>query len=135
MVVSQQPRIHHVGIVVPDFAQVEGLMQLLGLRQGITEYVARYDADCVFTEGPATMIEFVVPRGGLLTRFNKGMGGIHHIALEIDDIERIPADLAIRDVKFLEERPVDAGSLWINFVSPAYTRGIIVEYVQTKANA
>ena len=29
---------------------------------------------------PDGVIEFVVPRGGVLTKFNKGIGGLHHIA-------------------------------------------------------
>jgi hypothetical protein len=123
-----------VGIIVPDLVQVEALMALLGLRPGMTQYVPRYQADCIFTQGPGAAIEFIVPRGGPLARFNKGMGGIHHIALEVEDLEVVSAELAGHDVKLLEERPVDAGRLWINFLPPAFTRGIIVEYVQTKAN-
>ncbi len=134
LALSQQPRLHHVGIIVPDMHQVEALMSLLGFRPGITQYVPRYQADCIFTKGHGVAIEFIIPRGGPLARFNKGMGGIHHIAVEVDDLDILATDLAREEIKLLEEQPVDAGRLWINFLPPAYSRGIIVEYVQTKTS-
>jgi acyl carrier protein/catechol 2,3-dioxygenase-like lactoylglutathione lyase family enzyme len=131
------PRLHHVGIIVPDSSQVQVLMALLGLRAGERQYVPEYEADCFFTEtgGPGAVIEFIVPTGGKLAKFNKGMGGVHHIALEVDDLEGYSAGLAAEGVSLLEDHPVDAGRLLINFLPPAYTRGIIVEFVQTKSVA
>ncbi len=75
-----------------------------------------------------------MPRGGVLTRFNKGLGGLHHIALEVDDLERQSSELRAKGVELLSEQPVDAGPILINFLPPAYTRGIIVELVQVKVD-
>lgn len=115
--------------------QVRFLMALLGLEPGRTQYVPRYEADCVFTRGAGGVIEFIVPRGGVLARFNKGLGGLHHIALEVDDIRHRSEQLRAEGVELLEREPVDAGRLLINFLPPAYTRGLIVELVQTKADS
>ncbi len=133
---KQQNRLHHVGIVVPELANVEVLLRLLGLEAGVSQYVPQYESECIFTRGAGTVpgIEFIVPRGGKLAKFNKGMGGLHHIALEVDDLDAFSADLAAEDVQLLEPRPVDAGRLRINFLPPAYTRGIIVEFVETRAH-
>jgi catechol 2,3-dioxygenase-like lactoylglutathione lyase family enzyme len=125
-------RLGHVGIIIPDMEQVEHLLELLGLEKGHTQYVDEYQADCVFTKGPGAVIEFIVPRGGKLAQFNKGIGGLHHIALEVDDLDAVTQDLKARDVDLLEETPVDAGSIWINFMPPAYTRGFTVELIETK---
>jgi len=123
-----------VGIIVPDLEQVQVLLDLLGLESGRTQYVPPYDADCIFTQGERGVVEFVVPRGGVLTRFNKGLGGLHHIALEVDNLERQSGELRAKGVELLSERPVDAGPILINFLPPAYTRGIIVELVQVKVD-
>jgi len=128
-----ETKLHHVGIIVPEPEQVQVLMELLGLQAGHTQYVPQYEADCIFTWGERGVLEFVVPRGGVLTRFNKGAGGLHHIALEVDDLEGRSAELRAKGVELLEEKPIDAGRLWINFLPPAYTRGIIIELVQPKA--
>jgi methylmalonyl-CoA/ethylmalonyl-CoA epimerase len=127
-----ETKLHHVGIIVPAAEQVQVLMDLLGLQVGHTQYVPQYEADCIFTWGERGVLEFVVPRGGVLTKFNKSAGGLHHIALEVNDLEGRSAELRAKGVQLLEERPVDAGCLWINFLPPAYTRGIIIELVQPK---
>ena len=128
-----QSRLHHVGIIVADEQQVDLLAHLLGLTRGTSEYVAEYEAQCYFTAGAGAAIEFIVPRpDSKLTKFNKGFGGLHHIALEVDDLADASAALRERGVKLLEDHPVDAGSLLINFVPPLYTRGFIVEFIQVK---
>lgn len=143
-----QSRLHHVGIIVADEAQVDLLAALFGLTRGQREYVPDYEAECYFTgsgtggevAGTNTQvgaaIEFIVPRaGGKLSKFNKGFGGIHHIALEVDDLAAAAVELRERGVKLLEDHPVDAGSILINFVPPLYTRGFIVELIQRKTGA
>jgi catechol 2,3-dioxygenase-like lactoylglutathione lyase family enzyme len=128
-----------VGIIVADEQQVNLLIALLGLTRGEEEYVPEYEAQCYFTTGASigaaagAAIEFIVPRaGGKLSKFNKGFGGLHHIALEVDDLDAAAAALRERGVKLLEDHPVDAGALLIHFVPPLYTRGFIVEFVQRK---
>jgi methylmalonyl-CoA/ethylmalonyl-CoA epimerase len=122
--------LHHVGIIVPDEEQMRNLTTLLGLKEGRRYYIAEYEAECVFTEGEGGAIEFILPRGGKLAKFNKGMGGLHHIALQVDSLENASEDLKRQGVELLEPRPIDAGPIRINFLPPAYTRGIIVEFVE-----
>ena len=127
-----QSKLHHVGIIVPDLTRAELLIGLLGLERGSEQYVPEYEADCYFTTSSGACIEFIVPRGGKLSQFNKGFGGLHHIALEVDDLVVATADLEEKGVKMLEKQFVDAGSILINFVPPLYTRGLIVELIQRK---
>jgi len=123
-------RLHHVAIIVPDIAQVEVLLRLFGMQRGEAQYVPEYEADCYFSDGPGARIEFIVPKGGKLSKFNKGLGGLHHVALEVDDLASATDALKEQGIKLLEEKPVDAGSILINFVPPIYTRGVLVEFVQ-----
>lgn len=123
-------RLHHVGIICPDRAQVLALISLLRLRAGREVYVEEYEADCIFSEGAGGCIEFIIPRGGKLKGFNKGAGGLHHVALEVDDLAAETARLQAEGVQLLEQQPVDAGELLINFVPPIFTRGFTVELVQ-----
>lgn len=125
-------RLHHVGIICRDRAQVDELMRLFGMRSVQETWVEAYQADCVFTSGEAGGIEFIIPRGGKLKKFNKGVGGLHHIAVEVQDLEATSARLRGEGIELLEATPVDAGDLLINFVPPLYTRGVIVEVVQKR---
>ncbi len=125
-------KLHHVGIIVPDAEQLQDLCRICGVTPGRRQYVAEYEADCVFSEGPGGVIEFIIPSGGKLAKFNKGFGGLHHIAIEVDDLNATSAALAADGVKLLESKPVDAGALLINFLPPVFSRGVIIEYVQAK---
>jgi len=129
---SVPPPVHHVGIVLPSEADAQALMQLLGLEEDYRGFVSRWSALCIFTKATnGSPIEFVIPQGGPLERFNKGAGGLHHIALQVPDLNALAQRLEAQGMRFLEPEPVKgAGPFLCNFLGPSYTRGIIVEYVQ-----
>lgn len=122
--------LHHASIIVPDEERVHELAELFGLDLGRRKFVQEYEADCIFTAGRGAGIEFIIAKAGKLSKFNKGMGGLHHIAIAVPDLESAKVELAKKGIPLLETAPVDAGPIHINFVAPAYTRGVIVEYVQ-----
>lgn len=73
--ILKNPSLHHVGIVQPDVVTAETLMALLGLRESYRGFVETFHALCIFTEAAGrSPIEFVIPNGGALERFNKGAG-------------------------------------------------------------
>jgi methylmalonyl-CoA/ethylmalonyl-CoA epimerase len=124
--------LHHVGIVQPNEADALATMALLGLEEDYRGFVPTWSALCIFTR-PAgrSPIEFVVPEGGPLAKFNKGAGGLHHIALETPDIHELAKALELDGIHLLEPEPIKgAGNFLCNFLSPVSTRGITVEFVQ-----
>ncbi|WP_010545409.1 VOC family protein [Sphingomonas elodea] len=126
------PPLHHVGIVQPDEDAVQAMMATLGLTEDYRGYVPQFQATCIFTRAAGrSPIEFVVPDGGPLERFNKGAGGIHHLAFEVPDLAAVEAHFAALGSPMLEERSVQgAGNFLCNFLRPSATRGVIVEYIQ-----
>jgi methylmalonyl-CoA/ethylmalonyl-CoA epimerase len=129
---TSHPPLHHVGIVSPSEEEAMTLMALLGLEEDYRGYVPQWSALCIFTKpNGASPIEFVVPDGGPLMRFNKGAGGLHHIALQVPNLEALAARLQAEDMKLLETEHVKgAGDFLCNFLSPVYTRGVTIEFVQ-----
>jgi len=127
------PPLHHVGIIQPDEEAVAMQMELLGLTESYRGYVPQFHALCIFTqpENGGSPVEFVVADGGSLLKFNKGAGGIHHIAFEVPDLAALTEEFAAKGVKMIEPEAVKgAGNFLCNFLAPIATRGIIVEYVQ-----
>jgi methylmalonyl-CoA/ethylmalonyl-CoA epimerase len=124
--------LHHVGIVQPTEADALQLMVLLGLEEDYRGFVPQWSALCIFTKaGQGSPIEFVIPDGGPLERFNKGAGGLHHIALQVPSLDRLARALEEQDMKLLEAQHVKgAGNFLCNFLSPIYTRGITIEFVE-----
>ena len=82
-------RLHHVGIVVPKRETVEAILPLLGLSLGVSQWVPEYQAECLFTAGEGTRLEFIIPRGGKLAEFQPGRGGLHHVAIEVPDLDAL----------------------------------------------
>ena len=126
------PEVHHTGIVVPSEARVQELMRLMQLTEWYRAYVPRWHALCIFTRpGNRSPIEFVVADDGPLRRFNRGIGGVHHIALAVESLDSVAERLAGEGMRLLETEHVKgAGPFLCNFLSPIQTRGVQVEYVQ-----
>ena len=124
--------LHHVGIVLPSEEDVETLMALLGMAEDYRGFVPQWSALCIFAKADkGSLIEFVVPKGGPLERYNKGAGGVHHIALEVSDLAETMRAYEAQGMKFLEPAPIKgAGPFLCNFLSPISTRGTMVEFVQ-----
>jgi methylmalonyl-CoA/ethylmalonyl-CoA epimerase len=124
--------LHHVGIVQPTEKQAMDMMALLGLEEDYRGFVPTWGALCIFTKKlGASPIEFVVPDGGPLVKFNKGLGGLHHVAFEVQSLDDLTRQLGAAGMKLIEpERVKGAGQFWCNFLSPVYTRGITVEFVE-----
>jgi methylmalonyl-CoA/ethylmalonyl-CoA epimerase len=130
--IEPSPPLHHVGIIQPDELSVSEMMILMGLEEDYRGYVPEFHALCIFTKArTGSPIEFVVPDGGPLLKFNKGAGGIHHLAFEVADLAAVMRDFEAQDIRMLEPAPVKgAGNFLCNFLAPYATRGIIVEYIQ-----
>jgi methylmalonyl-CoA/ethylmalonyl-CoA epimerase len=127
-----ESRLHHVGVIVPSEEQAQTLMDLLGLKESYRGFVEPYQALCIFTEpNGGSPLELVVPSGGVLKEFNRGIGGLHHVALAVDDIRATAHELAEQGVKLIEDEPVKgAGPFLCNFMPPQYTRGVTVEFIE-----
>jgi methylmalonyl-CoA/ethylmalonyl-CoA epimerase len=66
-----------------------------------------------------------------LGRFLKEKGpGIHHVCLEVDDLEGILADLKIKGVRLVNEAPVLLPGRKVAFIHPKASGGVLVELVQ-----
>ena len=125
-------KLHHVGIVRPTEEDALGLMSLLGLQEDFRGYVPKWSALCIFTKPlGASPVEFVIPSGGPLASFNKGAGGLHHLAFEVKDLDETARRLQDEGMRLLEPEHVKgAGPFLCNFLSPVFTRGVTIEFVQ-----
>ena len=126
-------RLHHVGIVLPSRERMDDFLKIFNFVIDREEYVEAYHAQCVFTKhyDNETSLEFIIPDSGVLTEYNAGKGGLHHIALEVDDVEKVRQEYEEQGRKMLEENAVPgACGIIVNFLRPRYGAGILVEFVQ-----
>jgi lactoylglutathione lyase/methylmalonyl-CoA/ethylmalonyl-CoA epimerase len=124
---------HHVGIIFPTRERANEFLDIFGFEIEKQEYVEAYHAECIFTRHgiDETSVELIIPTEGVLTNFNNGKGGIHHIALEVEDVEAVRAEYEGKGLKMLEKEAVKgACGLMVNFLRPSFGAGILVEFVE-----
>lgn len=126
-------RLHHVGIIMTTMEKAEAFLEKFGLEKDYMEYVAAYHAYCLFTKytEKESPVELIIPTEGVLTEFNKGRGGLHHIAFEVEDVEASRREFEAAGMEMLETEAVEgAGGILVNFLRPRYGMGVLVEFVQ-----
>lgn len=129
-------RMHHVGMILPTMEAAHRFLEKFGLEVDYQGYVEAYHADLIFTKytGDESPIEIIIPKEGVLTKFNNGKGGIAHIAFEVEDIEAVRKEYESKGMEMLEGKAVPGTSdIIVNFLRPKYGEGILVEFVQTVA--
>lgn len=125
-------RIDHIGIVVEDVEEALRVYhQALGLTVRETQERPDLAATITFLHAGETEIELVQPlasdsdAGRFLQRRGEG---IHHICLEVDDIERALSDLRERGLQVIDEIPrVGPEGERFAFIHPKSAHGVLLE--------
>jgi methylmalonyl-CoA/ethylmalonyl-CoA epimerase len=129
----------HVAILVSDLdAAVQLFRDVYGLTLHEVEVVPTEKVKvAVFGHG-AGRIELVCPSGPdspMARTLEKRGEGLHHVCLEVPDIEKAMASLKARGAPLLDETPrPGAGGARVAFVHPRGSRGVLVELRQGPKN-
>ena len=127
-------RIAHVGIVTRSIAATREFYNYLGLEFDSVEVVEDQKVKVAILEVGDSAIELIeaTQEDSLIKRFiDKRGAGLHHITLEVDNLETQLAFLREKGVKLIDEKPRQGaeGSL-IAFVHPDSTGGVLIELSQ-----
>jgi methylmalonyl-CoA/ethylmalonyl-CoA epimerase len=128
-------KIDHIGIATRQLE--EGLAiwrDALGLPVDATEEISDQGVRIAMLPVGDTHVELLEPMSeeSSVGKFIARRGpGIHHIAVQVDDIKASLADLKSRGARLIDETPrVGAGGCPIAFVHPSTTNGVLLELVQ-----
>jgi methylmalonyl-CoA/ethylmalonyl-CoA epimerase len=125
-------KINHVAVVVSDIDEALGFWQdALGLELSHVEDVPGQETRVAFLPTGDSEVELVEPTtsdSGLARHLAKRGPGMHHICLEVEDIEGMLARLKEKGVRLINQEPaVGAGGRKIAFIHPKSTGGVLVE--------
>jgi methylmalonyl-CoA/ethylmalonyl-CoA epimerase len=130
-------RVDHIGIAVADLAEAKKFYtDILGLKATGEEVVEEQKVKVCFIPSGDSELELLESTSpdGPIAKFiekNNGRNGIQHIALRVDNIEQTIADLLVKGVRMIDEKPrYGAGGSSIAFVHPKSTGGVLVELCQ-----
>ena len=125
-------KIDHIGIAVKSLADSIPLFEkLLGSPCYKTEIVENEKVNTAFFQVGDTKIELLesTEKGGVIERFIDKKGeGMHHLAFEVESLEKEMQRLKNEGFIFLDEKPrVGADNKLICFMHPKNTNGVLVE--------
>lgn len=131
-------KIDHIGIATSGIEQALGFWKdALGLENVHSETVEDQKVKVAMLPLGETRIELLEPTSGdsPISKFlEKRGGGIHHIAVEVDDIHAALVRLKAAGARLIDEVPrTGAGGCLIAFVHPSSANGVLLELVQQKA--
>jgi methylmalonyl-CoA/ethylmalonyl-CoA epimerase len=127
-------KIHHIGIAVSDSESATYFWKdALGLTVDHVEDVSLQKAVVSFLPVGESEIELVKPTAddSSVAKFLTDRGpGIHHLCLQVDNIQEMLDDLKSKSVRLINETPLSTEGRLMAFVHPKSTGGVLVELYQ-----
>jgi len=128
-------KINHLGIATNGIDEALKFWQdALGLENVHTETVEDQKVRVAMLPIGDTRIELLEATSddSPIAKFvEKRGGGIHHIAVEVEDIEAALMKLKAKGARLIDEKPrIGAEGCLIAFVHPSSTNGVLLELIQ-----
>jgi len=127
-------KINHIGIAVPEMEAAIAQYQALGFAYHGRETVADQKVNTAFFEIGESHIELLEPTepDSPVGKFLAKRGpGIHHIAVEVEDLDAALARLKAAGTHLINEEPViGAGGRRVAFVHPKAAGGVLMELME-----
>lgn len=125
-------KIDHIAILVSDMeATLKFWQEALGLQVAGLLDVPAEQAQIAFMPTGDSEIELVKPTtddSGLARYMEKRGPGMHHICLEVDDIDGMLEHLQAKGVQMINEAPLEGvGGRRYAFIHPKAAHGVMIE--------
>lgn len=127
--------INHVAVVVDDMEKSLSFWRdALGIKLHELRDVPAEKSQVAFLSLAGAEVELVMPTtddSGIAKYLAKRGPGMHHLCLEVDDIEGMMKELKAKNIRLINEEPrTAADGKKYAFVHPESTGGVLVELYQ-----
>jgi methylmalonyl-CoA/ethylmalonyl-CoA epimerase len=128
-------QINHVAVVVDDMEKALGFWRdALGMDLHELRDVPAEKSQVAFLPLPGSEVELVRPTtddSGVAKYLARRGPGMHHICLEVDDIDEMLKQLRSKQIRLINEEPrIAADGKKYAFIHPESTAGVLVELYQ-----
>jgi len=129
-------RVHHIGIAVNNLKESVAVFEkLLGVKAYIQEAASQQVTEACFKLGNEVELDLLEPMSpdSAVAKFLEKRGeGLHHIALEVDDINSELTSAAQKGFQLIDKEGREGVAGQIGFIHPKSVSGVLVELVQPK---
>lgn len=128
-------QVNHVAVVVDDMEKALSFWRdALGMELHELRDVPVEKSQVAFLPLPGSEVELVKPTtddSGIAKYLARRGPGMHHICLEVDDIDGMMEQLRSRNIRLINEEPrTAADGKKYAFIHPESTAGVLVELYQ-----
>jgi len=126
--------LYHVAIAVKDLDEALGVFEgLLGLKAAHVEEVPDQGVKAALIpigQGEIELIQPIDPEGGVAKFIERRGEGIHHICLEVDDIDEELKSLAARGIELIDKQARKGLAGRVGFLHPRAAKGVLIELAE-----
>ena len=128
-------KINHIGIAVKNIKEAaEKYVGLTNITDYETEYISDQNVDVAMFNVGESKIELLQGRtenSPISKYLEKNREGLHHVAYEVEDVEKALNYLKEKGYRLIDETPrIGAGGHKIAFIHPKSTGGVLTELIQ-----
>ena len=129
-------KMHHVAIAVKNLDEALKLYEtMFGVKASKIEVVPEQGVKAALIPigdgGEIELLEPVDPNGGVAKFLESRGEGIHHICLEVDNIDQALNTVAERGCQLIDKKGRKGLAGQIGFLHPKSTKGVLIELAQT----
>ncbi len=127
-------KLDHIGIVVRDLQEaLEVYESALDLPLKEIVEIADQEVRVAFLPLGESNVELVQPISddtGIARYLEKRGEGIHHICIEVEDIEAALSRLRDHNVQLIDQQPRQGAHGWVAFIHPKGAHGVLLELIE-----
>ena len=128
-------RIHHVAIVVKNLDEaLQVYDNMFGAKPSKIETIPDQGVKAALLPlaegGEIELLEPIDPDSGVAKFLENRGEGIHHICLEVDDIDKELCSLAEKGCKLIDKESRKGLAGQVGFIHPKSTKGALIELAQ-----
>ncbi|MBL7184598.1 MAG: methylmalonyl-CoA epimerase [Anaerolineae bacterium] len=127
-------KVNHFAIVVHNIEEALQVYEgALGLELAEVEEVPEQAVRVAFLPVGESKLELVEPLtadSGVARFLEKRGEGLHHICLEVEDIEAALQDLEAQGIRLIDEQPRQGAHGRVAFLHPRSAHGVLIELIE-----
>ncbi|WP_457591525.1 methylmalonyl-CoA epimerase [Geoglobus sp.] len=127
-------KVDHIGIAVKSLDEAVELYRKLGFEVKEIEEVAEQKVKVAMLpvgESKIELLEATSPDSAIAKFIEKRGEGIHHIAVNVENIEQALENAKKNGLQLIDDKPrIGAGGKKVAFIHPKSTKGVLLEFVE-----